>query len=76
MGGENRYIYGYGWDSLLLTWNYHKIVLIGYTPMQNKKFKKKKSSLGKPASQDLELIRSCSPSRWRKGVIIPLGKEP
>ena len=42
MGGENRYIYGYGWDSLLLTWNYHKIVLIGYTPMQNKKFKKKK----------------------------------
>ena len=35
---ESGYVYVYDWVPLLFTWNYHNIV-IGYTPIKNKKFK-------------------------------------
>ena len=37
--GENGYMYMYGWVPSLFTWNYHTM-LIGFTTIQNKKFKK------------------------------------
>ena len=40
---ENGSMYMYGWVLSLFTWSYHNIcLLIGYTPVQNKKFKRKK----------------------------------
>ena len=37
--GKNGYMYMHGWVPSLFTY-YHNIVLIAYTPMQNKKLKK------------------------------------
>ena len=40
--GENERMYTDGWIPSLFTWNYHNIV-IGSTPVQNKKFKVNKT---------------------------------
>ena len=40
--GENGYMYTYGWVPSLFTWKLSQhCLLIGYTPIQNKKFRKK-----------------------------------
>ena len=41
-GRKNMCLRMYGWVPLLFTWNYHNI-FISYTPIQNKKFKRKKN---------------------------------
>lgn len=37
----SRYTCKYGWGPLLFTWNSHNVILTGYTPTLNKKFKRK-----------------------------------
>ena len=43
--GENGYLDMSSWFTLLFTWSYHNTLLISYTPIHNKKLKKKKGKL-------------------------------